>query len=138
MVFYADSIKPESLIRLHGIVLADREGKHMYEENLMLLTVMDSATALRITSVYILVVGSRVARFNAAVQLRQNEAQDLLIVIEGLQMSTSVNTDSDKQTSYKLSRYVVEDDTPGIYAQSFLAEGSKHYDLAMVEHNLSA
>lgn len=50
-----------------------------------------------------LVVGSGCAAFNAADSLYDEGIDDVLIVTEGLQMGTSRNTGSDKQTYYKLS-----------------------------------
>src|SRR5699024_10629735 len=50
-----------------------------------------------------LVVGSGCAGFNAADSLYDLGRTDIAIVTEGVQMGTSRNTGSDKQTYYKLS-----------------------------------
>lgn len=45
--------------------------------------------------VHTIVIGSGAAGLNAALQLRVNGIEDVLIVTEGLQMGTSLNTGSD-------------------------------------------
>jgi succinate dehydrogenase/fumarate reductase flavoprotein subunit len=91
-----------------------------------------------LTWVHTLVIGSGAAGLNTAVQLHANGITDLLIVTEGLQMGTSINTGSDKQTYYKLSMYGSEPDAPLIMAETYFAGGSMHGDLALVEAALSA
>ncbi|MBN1676583.1 MAG: FAD-binding protein [Kiritimatiellae bacterium] len=88
--------------------------------------------------VHTLVIGSGAAGLNTAVQLHARGMEDVLIVTEGLQMGTSINTGSDKQTYYKLGMCGAEDDSPEALAESFFAGGSMHGDLAMVEASLSA
>jgi len=56
-----------------------------------------------LTNVHTLILGSGAAGLNAAAQLKLNGVEDLLIITEGLDMGTSINTGSDKQTYYKLS-----------------------------------
>ena len=85
-----------------------------------------------------LVIGSGAAGLNAAVQLRAGGVEDVTIVTEGLQMGTSINTGSDKQTYYKLSMYGDDTDSPALMAESYFKGGSMHGDLAMVEAGLSA
>jgi succinate dehydrogenase/fumarate reductase flavoprotein subunit len=87
--------------------------------------------------VHTLVVGSGAAGLNAAVQLRANGVKDVAIVTEGLQMGTSINTGSDKQTYYKLSLYGKDADAPAVLAETFFNGGSMHGDLALVEAALS-
>ena len=94
-------------------------------------------TALPVTWVHTLVIGSGAAGLNAAVQLRANGVEDVLIVTEGLQMGTSINTGSDKQTYYKLSLYGKDADAPAVMAETYFAGGSMHGDLALVEAALS-
>jgi succinate dehydrogenase/fumarate reductase flavoprotein subunit len=91
-----------------------------------------------ITWVHTLVIGSGAAGLNAAVQLRNNGIEDVLIVSEGLQMGTSINTGSDKQTYYKLGMYGQDADSPMTMAESYFAGGSMHGDLALVEAAVSA
>jgi succinate dehydrogenase/fumarate reductase flavoprotein subunit len=91
-----------------------------------------------VTFVHTLVIGSGAAGLNAAVQLRAAGVDDVLIVSEGLEMGTSINTGSDKQTYYKLSLCGDEADSPVAMAQTYFAGGSMHGDLALVEASLSA
>ena len=58
---------------------------------------------------------------------------DVLIVSEGLDKGTSINTGSDKQTYYKLSLYGADEDAPRRMAESYYAGGSMHGDVALVE-----
>ncbi|MFC1452996.1 FAD-binding protein [Verrucomicrobiota bacterium] len=91
-----------------------------------------------LTRVHTLVVGSGAAGLNAAAQLRKNGVDDVLVVTEGLEMGTSINTGSDKQTYYKLSICGDEPDAPRVMAESYFEGGSMHGDLALVEASLSA
>jgi succinate dehydrogenase/fumarate reductase flavoprotein subunit len=105
----------------------------MQEETLTL-----SDHTLPITRVHTLVIGSGAAGLNAAVQLRANGVEDVLIVSEGLEKGTSINTGSDKQTYYKLAMCGKETDAPEIMAETYFEGGSMHGDLALVEASLSA
>ncbi|MEM4248611.1 MAG: FAD-binding protein, partial [Candidatus Nanoarchaeia archaeon] len=89
-------------------------------------------------SLHTLVIGSGAAGLNAAIQLDASGIKDILIVTEGLQKGTSINTGSDKQTYYKLGMYGANNDSPDLLAQSFFNGGSMHGDLALVEASLSA
>ncbi|MFA7184046.1 MAG: FAD-binding protein, partial [Victivallales bacterium] len=88
--------------------------------------------------VHTLVLGSGAAGLCAAVRLRNEGVKDVMIVTEGLQMGTSINTGSDKQTYYKLGLYAGDNDSPEALAGTFFAGGSMHGDLALVEAALSA
>jgi succinate dehydrogenase/fumarate reductase flavoprotein subunit len=101
-----------------------------------ILTLSDQIIPL--TRVHTLVIGSGAAGLNAAVQLRANAIEDLLIVSEGLEKGTSINTGSDKQTYYKLAMCGTESDAPEIMAETYFEGGSMHGDLALVEASLSA
>jgi succinate dehydrogenase/fumarate reductase flavoprotein subunit len=92
---------------------------------------------LPLTRVHTLVIGSGAAGLNAAVQLRANGIDDVLIVTEGLRMGTSINTGSDKQTYYKLALYGDDADSPLAMAETYFSGGSMHGDLALVEAGLS-
>jgi succinate dehydrogenase/fumarate reductase flavoprotein subunit len=92
---------------------------------------------LPLTRVHTLVIGSGAAGLNAAVQLRANGVEDVLIVSEGLDKGTSINTGSDKQTYYKLSLCGSEADAPEMMAETYFEGGSMHGDLALVEASLS-
>ncbi|MDF1534712.1 MAG: FAD-binding protein, partial [Methanosarcinaceae archaeon] len=92
---------------------------------------------IHITWVNTLIIGSGASGLNAAVQLKANGVADILIVSEGLQMGTSINTGSDKQTYYKLSLCGLDTDAPEVMAQTYFEGGSMHGDLALVEASLS-
>ena len=85
-----------------------------------------------------LVIGSGAAGLNAAVQLHALGIRDLVILTEGLDKSTSINTGSDKQTYYKLSLYGRDADSPAAMAETYFAGGGMHGDLALVEAGNSA
>ncbi|MHC4917443.1 MAG: FAD-binding protein, partial [Planctomycetota bacterium] len=104
-------------------------------------TVKDGAgaeRALPVTWVHTLVIGSGAAGLNAAVRLRAEGIDDVLVLTEGLEMGTSINTGSDKQTYYKLSLCGEDADSPRQLAGMYFANGSTHGDLALVEASLSA
>jgi len=90
------------------------------------------------TRIHTLVVGSGAAGLNAAVQLGRQGVEDLLILTEGLDQGTSINTGSDKQTYYKLAMCGDDADSPRRMAETYFAGGSMHGDLALVEASLSA
>ncbi len=85
-----------------------------------------------------LVVGSGAAGLCAALRLKAEGIDDVLLVSEGLRMGTSINTGSDKQTYYKLGLYGAEPDSPLELARSLYEGGSVHGDLALVEAAMSA
>ncbi len=87
--------------------------------------------------VHTLVIGSGAAGLNAAVQLRNQGIEDVLIVTEGLEMGTSINTGSDKQTYYKISMCGSDRDAPLAMARNYFAPGGMHGDLALVEAAVS-
>ncbi len=98
-------------------------------KSLPVLTRSDASTV----RVHTLVIGSGAAGLNAAVQLRNNGVEDVLIVTEGLDQGTSINTGSDKQTYYKLSLCGAEADAPRLLAETFFNGHSMHGDLALAE-----
>ncbi len=104
----------------------------MHEE-----TLTTAGMALPLVRVHTLVIGSGAAGLNAAVQLRANGIDDVLIATEGLHMGTSINTGSDKQTYYKLAIYGDDVDSPMTMAENYFSGGSIHGDLALVESSLS-
>ena len=91
-----------------------------------------------VTRVHSLVIGSGAAGLNAAVQLRNQGIDDVLIVTEGLKMGTSINTGSDKQTYYKSAMCGNDLDAPLAMAKNFFTPGSMHGDLALIEAAVSA
>lgn len=80
-----------------------------------------------------LVIGTGCAGYNAADTLYDLGRRDLAILTEGVNMGTSRNTGSDKQTYYKLS--MASDHTDSIYdlAQTLFAGGSVNGDTALCE-----
>ena len=88
-------------------------------------------------SVHTLILGSGAAGLCTAVRLKEAGIDDLLIVSEGLDKGTSINTGSDKQTYYKLSLCGNDNDSPLAMAETFFAGGAMHGDLALVEAALS-
>ena len=107
------------------------------QETSLYLSSNESGKPLAATHVHTLIIGSGAAGLNAAVQLAQNGVDDLLVLTEGLNMGTSINTGSDKQTYYKLSLSGADGDSPHSMAESYLNGGSMHGDLALVESSLS-
>jgi succinate dehydrogenase/fumarate reductase flavoprotein subunit len=110
----------------------------MREQTLTVAGPAGQSVSLPVTWLHTLVIGSGAAGLNAAVQLRAGGVDDVLIVTEGLQMGTSINTGSDKQTYYKLSMCGDDADAPRIMAETYFAGGSMHGDLALVEASASA
>lgn len=88
--------------------------------------------------VHTLILGSGAAGLCAAVRLHAEGIDDLLLVSEGLDRGTSINTGSDKQTYYKLSLCGRDDDSPVRMAETLCGGGAMHGDLALVEAALSA
>ena len=88
-------------------------------------------------SVHTLILGSGAAGLCTAVRLKEAGVDDLVIVSEGLDKGTSINTGSDKQTYYKLSLCGNDNDSPLAMAETFFAGGAMHGDLALVEAALS-
>ena len=89
----------------------------------------------RIARVKTVVVGSGAAAFNAALSLCRlgQRPEEILLVTEGLNMGTSRNTGSDKQTYYKLSTGTNVSDSVADMARDYFACGSMHGDLALTE-----
>jgi len=110
----------------------------MMETDILISAFLGKDTKFVIHKVHTLVIGSGAAGLNAAIALHANGIQDTLILTEGLQMGTSINTGSDKQTYYKLSMCGAESDSPHAVAEALYAGGSMHGDLALIEASLSA
>ena len=86
-----------------------------------------------IYSAEILVVGSGCAGLNAADTLFDFGKTDILLVTEGMNMGTSRNTGSDKQTYYKLSLASGEADSVSDLAQTLFSGGGVNGDTALVD-----
>lgn len=78
------------------------------------------------------VIGSGAAALNAALCL-QSGGYDVRLVTEGMNMGTSRNTGSDKQTYYKLSTGIHTPDCAQNMAEDLFSCGSMHGDLALTE-----
>ena len=85
-----------------------------------------------------LVVGSGCAAFNAADCLFDEGVTNIAMVTEGVNMGTSRNSGSDKQTYYKLSLASSEPDSVRDMAGTLFGGGCVHGDTALVEAALSA
>lgn len=85
-----------------------------------------------------MVVGSGAAGFNAADSLYSMGQKDVAIITEGINMGTSRNTGSDKQTYYKLTLAGGAPDSVLDMAKTLFDGGSRHGDIALVEAALSA
>ncbi len=96
----------------------------MKKESLNVDTLSEVKQSLPLYRVHSLVIGSGAAGLNAAVQLHAQGIEDVLIVTEGLDQGTSINTGSDKQTYYKLGMCGAEDDSPESLADSYWAGGT--------------
>ena len=79
------------------------------------------------------VVGSGCAGFNAADTLFDLGRRDIALLTEGVNMGTSRNTGSDKQTYYKLSLCADAQDSVYQLAENLFAGGSVNGDTALVE-----
>jgi len=84
-----------------------------------------------------IVVGSGAAGFNAADRLYDFGQRDVAIVTEGINMGTSRNTGSDKQTYYKLTLAGGGNDSVLDMARTFFDGACMHGDLALCEAALS-
>jgi Succinate dehydrogenase/fumarate reductase, flavoprotein subunit len=93
---------------------------------------------MEVYSLNTVIVGSGAAGFNAADSLYNLGQKDIAIVTEGLNMGTSRNTGSDKQTYYKITLAGDAKDSVQDMAATFFEGGSRHGDIALVEAALSA
>ncbi len=84
------------------------------------------------------IVGTGAAGFNAADSLYNLGQRDIAIVTEGINMGTSRNTGSDKQTYYKLTLAGDAPDSVMEMTKTYFAGGCMHGDIALVEAALSA
>ncbi len=79
------------------------------------------------------VVGSGAAGLNCADLIAQTSGLSVAVVTEGINMGTSRNTGSDKQTYYKLTLSGSAPDSVEDMARSFFDGGAMHGDLALCE-----
>ena len=83
------------------------------------------------------IVGTGAAGFNAALRLKEYGQEDVAIVTEGVNMGTSRNTGSDKQTYYKLNLCGDYADSPKAMAEDLFRGKAVDGDIAMAEAALS-
>ena len=88
-------------------------------------------------SINTVIVGTGAAGYNAADTLYSLGQEDIAIVTEGINMGTSRNTGSDKQTYYKLTTSGDEPDSVWDMAKILFSGGCVHGDIARVEAALS-
>ncbi len=83
----------------------------------------------------IAVVGTGAAALSAALAIKNDREYKggLLVLTEGMNMGTSRNTGSDKQTYYKLATGINTPDCAANMAKDYFAGGSMHGDLALTE-----
>ena len=84
-----------------------------------------------------LVIGTGAAGYNAAIRLDKYGISDVAIVTEGINMGTSRNTGSDKQTYYKMNLCADYPDSPKAMAQDFFNGKCVDGDNAYAEAALS-
>jgi succinate dehydrogenase/fumarate reductase flavoprotein subunit len=94
--------------------------------------------ALEVYSFNTVIVGSGAAGLNAADSLHRLGQTDIVLLTEGINMGTSRNTGSDKQTYYKLGLEGETADSVRLLAKTLFAGGGMHGDIALVEAALSA
>lgn len=80
-----------------------------------------------------LVIGTGCAGYNAADWLYDLGRKDIAILTEGVNIGTSRNTGSDKQTYYKLSIASDGADSVQEMAETLFSGGSVHGDTALAE-----
>ena len=88
---------------------------------------------MRIRTYRTVVLGSGAAGLCAALRLDAEGVKDFCVVTEGLDLGTSINAGSDKQTYYKLGLCGSALDSPRAMAESYLTAGGADGDLALVE-----
>lgn len=84
-----------------------------------------------------IVIGTGAAGFSSAINLKKNGIEDVVIVTEGINMGTSRNTGSDKQTYYKLSLSGDKNDSVRLMCENLFNGGSVDGDNALAEASLS-
>ncbi|MBO5313047.1 MAG: FAD-binding protein [Clostridia bacterium] len=84
-----------------------------------------------------LVIGTGAAGYNASIRLDKYGVTDIAIVTEGINMGTSRNTGSDKQTYYKMNLCADYPDSPRAMAEDFFKGKCVDGDNAYCEASLS-
>jgi len=101
-------------------------------------TIQVNGVSVDVYSLNTVIVGTGCAGFNAADSLYDLGQHDIALVTEGVNMGTSRNTGSDKQTYYKLTLSGEAPDSVAEMAKTYFSGGCMHGDLALIEAALSA
>ena len=101
-------------------------------------TVYSEGISLPVFFTHVLILGSGAASLSCAVHLKRMGCDDIAIVTDNARGGTSRNTGSDKQTYYRLNDSGMVPDSPYAMAESYLAGGAMHGDIAFVEAQGSA
>ncbi|MCL2006016.1 MAG: FAD-binding protein [Planctomycetaceae bacterium] len=101
-------------------------------------TIQINGIAVDVYSLNTVIVGSGCAGFNAADCLHKLGQHNIALITEGVNLGTSRNTGSDKQTYYKLTLSGTVPDSVGEMAKTYFAGGAMHGDVALIEAALSA
>ncbi|MCL2711338.1 MAG: FAD-binding protein [Planctomycetaceae bacterium] len=101
-------------------------------------TIQINGIEIDVYSLNTVIVGTGCAGFNAADSLYDLGQKDIAIITEGVEMGTSRNTGSDKQTYYKLTMSGDAPDSVGEMAKTYFSGGCMHGDIALIEAALSA
>lgn len=102
------------------------------------MMILTDVSGLCVISCNTVVVGSGAAALNAADRLVAFGQDDVVIVTEGINMGTSRNTGSDKQTYYKLTLSGNTADSVYEMAETLFSGGAMDGDIALVEAALSS
>lgn len=102
------------------------------------LKVIIAGISIPVYSMNTAVVGSGAAGLNAAERLFTFGQKDVAIITEGINMGTSRNTGSDKQTYYKMTLAGDTPDSVQQMANTLYEGGSMDGDIALVEAALSS
>lgn len=100
-------------------------------------TTIINGMEIDVWSLNTVVVGSGAAGWNAADHVFNQGQHDVALVTEGVNMGTSRNTGSDKQTYYKLTLAGDAGDSIMETAKTLFDGGARHGDVALVEAALS-
>lgn len=93
---------------------------------------------MKISAYHTIVLGSGASGLAAAVRLHAEGVENVVVITEGLDQGTSINTGSDKQTYYKPSLCGSTPDSPHAVAESYRLAGGADGDLALVEASTAA
>ena len=100
-------------------------------------TVKINGISVKKVAINTVIIGSGAAGYNAALRLTDYGVDDIAIITEGINMGTSRNTGSDKQTYYKMNLCADYPDSPKAMAQDFFNGKCVDGDNAYVEASLS-